>query len=234
MTAQLVTVHRRHNASVLAGVEKRTLTWIATRLPGWITSDHLSALGLGAMALAGAAFAAWPLTGWAPIAIVAALALNWFGDSLDGTLARVRDQQRPRYGYYVDHVIDLAGTMFLVLGMAASGLINPLIGIGVLCGYVLVCAETYLATHVTRVFKMSFLGFGPTELRIVLAIGVAKAAATPLVEVPWLGRVLLFDIGGGIAVVGMMIAFAVSAISNTRALYAEEPIPQARSDARAA
>ena len=113
------TSHVRLNTSVLASIEKRTLIWIAGRLPRWINSDHLSALGLAAMAGAGASFV---LAGTDPVAgallVVLCLLLNWFGDSLDGTVARVRNQQRPRYGYYVDHVIDLTGTALLFAGLA--------------------------------------------------------------------------------------------------------------------
>ena len=114
--------HVRQHNSILAAAEKRALIWMATRLPRWVNSDHLSALGLASMAGAGAAFV---LAASDPVAgaslVVLCLLLNWFGDSLDGTLARVRDQQRPRYGYYVDHVIDLAGTAMLFAGLAASG-----------------------------------------------------------------------------------------------------------------
>ncbi len=114
--------HVRLNTSLLAASERRLLIWIAGRLPRWIHSDHLSALGLAAMAGAGLSF--W-LTGLDPVAgaglVTLCLALNWFGDSLDGTVARVRNQLRPRYGYYVDHVIDLAGTAMVFAGVAASG-----------------------------------------------------------------------------------------------------------------
>ncbi len=102
--------HVRENLSVLAAAEKRILVAIAGRLPRWIGSDHLSLLGLTSMLGAGLSFAAVQFTPWAALAVVAFLAANWFGDSLDGTVARVRGQQRPRYGYYIDHVIDLAGT----------------------------------------------------------------------------------------------------------------------------
>ena len=104
-------------------------------------------------------------------AVVFALLVNWFGDSLDGTLARVRNQQRPRYGFYVDHVLDIVGTAFLVGGMASSGYMNPLLALGLLVAYLLVAAEEFLATHVRHTFHLSFLGFGPTELRIILSVG---------------------------------------------------------------
>jgi phosphatidylglycerophosphate synthase len=219
--------HIREHKSVLAAAEKRALIYIAQRLPRSITSDHLSALGLGSMVAAGASFAAFPWTSWAGVAVVACLAANWFGDSLDGTVARVRQQQRPRYGFYIDHVIDLAGSAALLAGLAASGLMSPVIAAALLSAYLLVSAETYLATHTSGVFRMSFLGFGPTELRILLALGALKAATTPFVDAGPLGSIKLFDIGGLVGIAGLMVAFVASAVRNTRALYLAEPLPGA-------
>ena len=99
------------------------------------------------------------------------LAVNWFGDSLDGTVARVRGHQRPRYGYYLDHAVDLVNATALFTGMAFSGLMDPRLGLALLLGYVLLCAESFLATHAVGVFRISFSGIGPTELRILLSIG---------------------------------------------------------------
>src|SRR5437868_5429433 len=109
--------HTRDYRSALADAEKRLLIRIAHTLPEFISSDHLTALALTSMLAAGPAFATIPRTGWAAAAFIILLALNWFGDSLDGTLARVRHRQRPRYGFYVDHVVDLLGTAALVVGM---------------------------------------------------------------------------------------------------------------------
>ena len=112
--------HTREHRSVLAAVEKRALVAIARRLPAAVNSDHLTALALLAMALAGAGYA---LSRWDVRAlwiVVPALALNWFGDSLDGTVARVRHVERPRYGFYVDHVLDIVGATLLFSGLAAS------------------------------------------------------------------------------------------------------------------
>jgi archaetidylinositol phosphate synthase len=219
------TAHTRHNGSVTAAAEKRLLEAIARRLPAVVNSDHLSALGLAAMAAAGAAFAALRVSRWGAAAVVIALAANWVGDSLDGTLARVRGQLRPRYGYYVDHVIDLAGTTLLVAGIGCSGLMSPLLAASVLAAYLLVSAEAYLTTHAAGVFRMSFLGVGPTELRLLLAIGALKAAATPFVTLGNWPPVLLFDVGGVVAIAGLIAAFIASALGNTRALYVAEPIP---------
>jgi phosphatidylglycerophosphate synthase len=216
--------HMRTNGSPLAAAERRALIHMAHRLPGWVSPDHLSGLGLAAMAGAGVSF--W-LAQFGPAGlagVVIALALNWFGDSLDGTLARVRKQERPRFGFYVDHVIDIAGASMLFGGLALSGFMSPIIALGVLSAYLLVSAEIYLATHVRGVFKMSFLGFGPTELRIVLAIGVVTLAYRPVVSPFGLGPWRLFDIGGVVAIAGMLTAFVVSAIRNTRALFDAERV----------
>jgi phosphatidylglycerophosphate synthase len=216
--------HVREHRSILAAAEKRLLVAIARRLPGWVTSDQLTALALAAMVAAGFAFAAIPQQPSTCILFIALLALNWFGDSLDGTLARVRDQQRPRYGYYVDHVIDLAGTTALLAGMAASGLMTPAVAFAVLAGYFLVAAESYLATHSRGTFRLSFAGFGPTELRIVLAIGAVKVALAPIVSIA--GReLLLLDVGGAVSVIGFVAAFVASSVRNARALFALEPLP---------
>ncbi|HYE89119.1 MAG TPA: CDP-alcohol phosphatidyltransferase family protein [Vicinamibacterales bacterium] len=217
------TTHVRQHNSILAAAEKKALIWIAQRLPRWINSDHLSALGLLAMAGAGTAF--W-IAQSDPIAgaslVVLCLLLNWFGDSLDGTVARVRDQQRPRYGYYVDHVIDLAGTAMLFAGLAASGYMSPSIATLVVAAFFLVSAETYLATHARGVFKMAFIGVGPTELRLLLAAGAIALINAPVVSVFGLGAVRLWDLGGVIGAIGMIMTFVISSARNVHALYVEE------------
>jgi phosphatidylglycerophosphate synthase len=208
---------------VLARSEKQLLVWIAGRLPTWITPDHLSLLGLAAMAGVGGAFAA--ARGWPHVALPLVpllLAMNWFGDSLDGTLARVRRAERPRYGFYVDHVIDMIGTVLLMTGIAFSGYMSPLMAMAVLVAYLAVSAESYLATHARGVFNMAFLGWGPTELRVLLCLG-----ALWLLRQPWITPfgdtpILLFDVGGIIALVGMTVMFVSVAVRNVVALYREE------------
>lgn len=225
MTPAHAGTHIRQNLGILARSEKRLLIWIAARLPRSITSDHLSALGLVSMAAAALSFAAYPFTPWAAAGVVLALVANWFGDSLDGTVARVRNQQRPRYGYYIDHVIDVAGSAMLLIGMACSGLMSPVLALAVLGLYLLVSAESYLATHATGVFRMSFLGFGPTELRIVLAIGAVRAAASPWASIGPFTPVRLFDMGAAVACAGLLVAFVTASVRNARALYLAEPLP---------
>jgi phosphatidylglycerophosphate synthase len=218
-TAQQVRVHQ----SVLAAAEKRLLVRMAGRLPRWINSDHLTLIALAAMALAGAGYAAarWDRRGlWL---VVLALALNWFGDSLDGTLARVRRVERPRYGFYVDHVLDIVGITLLLGGLACSGFMTPVIALAVLVAYLLVAGEVFLATAVHGVFRMSFAGFGPTELRILLAAGTIALFRDPHVDLGAFGRVRMFDFGGAVAALGMCVALAVAVSRNVIALSRLEP-----------
>jgi hypothetical protein len=140
-------------------------------------------------------------------------------------VARVRGHQRPRYGYYLDHAVDLVNATALFAGMAFSGLMDPRLGLALLVGYVTLCAESFLATHAVGVFRISFSGVGPTELRILLSIGALAAIARPVVAPFGLGPVALFDLGGAISVAGMAIAFGVSTWRNAGVLYRAEPLP---------
>ena len=218
--------HTRINTGVLAAVEKRTLIWMARRLPHWVNSDHLTLLALASMAAAGAAF--WASRYWLPALgiVIAALALNWFGDSLDGTVARVRRHERPRYGFYVDHVLDIVGITLLVGGLALPGFMSPIVGLVFLVAYLLVAAEVFLATAVNGQFRMSFLNIGPTELRILLAIGTVTLFVRPTVSLFGFGEFHLFDVGFGIGALGLGIALLTSAAQTTAALYRAEPLPR--------
>lgn len=205
-----------------AAGEKRLLMWMAERLPQRVHSDHLTTLAALAMIGAAAAYATasqWPM---ALHLVNVCLLINWFGDSLDGTVARVRNQQRPRYGFYVDHVLDCAGIALLLIGMAASGLMSITVALAFLVAYLLVSIEVYLATYCLAKFRMSFLGFGPTELRILLAVGNLAALNTPMVDVFGMS-IRLFDVGAAVAIPGLLLAFAWSAIGNGRALFIAEP-----------
>ena len=207
--------------SFLAEPEHRALRWLAARMPNWVNSDHLTVLGLFSMLAAG--FAYWTASRY-PIALLAVcgfLALNWFGDSLDGTLARFRDQQRPRYGFYVDHVVDALGALFLLGGLAFSGFMHPAIAIGLLLAYNLLAMESYLATYTTGEFRLTHFMFGPTELRVLLVIGNVYVLYKPIVHL--FGSVYrLFDVGGAVGIVGMLAVFTLTTYRNTVKLYRKE------------
>jgi len=210
--------------SLLNAIEKRTLIWLAQRLPAFVSSDHLTLLALAAMAGAGLSYWAARFTPAGLWLVIVFLAINWFGDSLDGTLARVRQQPRPRFGYYVDHVVDAIGAVFLFGGLAASGFMSAPVTAVLLIAYFLLCLEVYLATVSLGEFRMSFFGMGPTELRIVLAIGNIALLVHPTVMVA--GHAFkLFDVGGMAGALGLVATFVFSAARNTRTLYRAEPLP---------
>ena len=224
MSETAVRSHVRQNLSLLAAPERRVLLWLANRLPGWVTSDQLTALALMAMVGSGLAYWSASRNPAGLVLVVVGLIVNWFGDSLDGTLARVRNQQRPRYGFYVDHVVDLIGTCALLGGLGLSGYMSPVVALGLLVAYLLVSAEVYLATHACGVFRLSMWKFGPTELRILLAIGTVALLSKPWVVV--LGQPYrLFDVGGVVAIAAMAAALLWSTARNTAALYRAEPLP---------
>ncbi len=200
---------KRIQQSVSAAYEKRLLIWMAERTPAWINSDHLTSLGFAAQLLTGAAYAMSGFSRAWLVAAIAFLALNWLGDSLDGTLARVRQHQRPRYGFYVDHILDSIGSVALMGGLALSGYMSPLIAVGLLVLFLLLSIQSYLATYTLGEFRMSFWSFGPTELRLLL---VAGNLALFRVQTVFHGHFKLFDFGGAIGIIAMtaMLLFHVA------------------------
>src|ERR1700733_1666568 len=183
----------RKQLSLLAKIEKRVLIWLALRMPAWVNSDHLTVLGFAAMLAAGLCYWAASRDRRALIGVIVALAVNWFGDSLDGTLARVRNRLRPRYGFYVDHICDAIGTFFLMGGLALSSYMNPFIALGLLIAYFLLSIEVYLTTYTIGAFHLSFWSFGPTELRLLLCIGNIALFFRPVVKIAG-QHYLLFDV----------------------------------------
>ena len=214
----------RINRSLTASVEKRLLHWLASQAPRWVTSDKLTALGFAAQIAAGACYALTRFDRRVLLLVIACLALNWLGDSLDGTLARVRQQQRPRYGFYVDHVVDIFGATVLMLGLGYSGLLHWPIAAAMLVGFLLLSGESYLATYTLGRFHLSQGLFGPTEIRILLAMGNLALLRSPYATI-FGHRLLLFDIGGAIASAVMLAMAVVTAVRHTAELYHQEPLP---------
>jgi len=215
---------KRTQQSFLAVVEKKTLLWLAARTPSWINSDHLTVLGLAAMAAAGAGYW-WSRTNRAGlILVIICLAMNWLGDSLDGTLARFRNCPRPRYGFYVDHIVDAFSAFFLLGGLALSGYMSPWVALGLLVVYLMLSIEVYLATYTLGDFTISYFKMGPTELRLLLCVGNLALLWKSMVHLA--GRSYrMFDVGGSIGISGMMLVLLISIIRNTVRLYRREPLP---------
>jgi archaetidylinositol phosphate synthase len=214
---------RRVQESWVAAHEKRALLWLAARTPQWIGSDHLTGLGLAAQIGAGVCYALAQWNKYALFGVIACLALNWLGDSLDGTLARVRQQLRPRYGFYVDHMVDSFGALALMGGLALSGYMAPWIAIGLLIAFLMLSIQSYLATHALGEFRLSFWRFGPTELRILLALGNLALLWKPRIHF-CAGYYRLFDVGGVIGLAGMALIVVFFTAQNTVRLYREERI----------
>ena len=209
----------RVHGSLLAAIEKRALVWMAERMPAWVNSDHLTLLGFAAQIATGVCYALAAHDRRMLLAAVVCLAVNWFGDSLDGTLARVRQRQRPRYGFYVDHMIDSIGAVAMMGGLALSGYMHPVIAIGLLIAFLLLSIQSYLATYTLGEFHLSVWRFGPTELRVLLAVGNLA-----MFRWAWVihGRCRLFDIGGAIGLAVMLLMLVVVSLKNTVRLYREE------------
>jgi len=213
----------RTNGALTADVERRALQWMALRAPLWVTSDGLTMLGLGAQVAAGVCYALARVDRRALLGVIVCMVLNWLGDSLDGTLARVRCQQRPRYGFYVDHMVDVFGTVALMGGLAASGLVHGAVAMAMLLGFLVLASESYLATYTLGRFELSQGWFGPTELRLLLIAGNLAVMRSAWVTV--LGhRVLLLDLGGGIGAVGMLALALVVTARHTAQLFRAEPL----------
>ena len=214
----------RVNRSLTAAAEKQALVWMAQRAPSWLTSDQLTTLGLAAQFGAGAFYVLSRYNRFALLGVTGCIVLNWLGDSLDGTLARVRNQQRPRYGFYVDHIVDVFGATALMCGLGLSGFVHWPIALAMLIAFLLLSAESYLATYTLSCFQMSQGLFGPTEIRILLILGNLALLRSPYATI--LGhRFLLFDIGGIIAATVMFGMAAFTTFRHTADLYRQEPLP---------
>jgi archaetidylinositol phosphate synthase len=213
----------RIQESFVAELERHALAYLAARMPSWISSDQLTILGFVSQCSAGICYALARSNPDALLVGILCLALNWLGDSLDGTLARVRRRERPRYGFYVDHISDTVAAFFLMGGLAVSGYIHPGVALGMLIAFLILSIEAYLATYTLGRFRLSYWKFGPTEIRILLAVGNLALLYHPRIEM-LKRQVLLFDLGGMVAIVGMAGMFFASTIEHTARLYRQEEL----------
>ena len=210
------TLARRDLRSLTARAERRLLVSIARRLPASVTPDGLTALGVCAMAGAGLCYRLVPLAPVALLGVNLFLVLNWFGDSLDGTLARVRRRERPRYGFYLDHLVDGLGAAAVMAGLAGSGLVRPGLALAGLAAYLLLQLHIALKAHATGVFQIAFAGIGGTELRIlVILLNTAALVWRPIVLAPGLG---LLEVALGTALALLTVTLLLDAVATARSL----------------
>ncbi|HEY7529537.1 MAG TPA: CDP-alcohol phosphatidyltransferase family protein [Gemmatimonadota bacterium] len=214
---------------VLARFERRVLPWLARRLPSWVTPDHLTLLGI--LAAIGIS-AAYLLSNEDPAwlwAVNALLVVHWFGDSLDGTLARVRRIERPKYGYYLDHLTDAFSTVAIGLGIGLSPYMLLSIGLAIVIAYLVLSINVYLETHVFGVFRLGYSWVGPTEARAVLFVvnGLLAAGAGLDFTIREIGLTPL-DVIGVLAAATMIALLLVRVGANLRTLAREEPAGRVR------
>lgn len=211
----------RVQESFIAPLERRALNYLAGRMPDWVKPDHLTLLGFASLLMAGVFYAMarqWPE---ALLLVNLCIVINWFGDSLDGTLARKRNRQRPRYGYYVDHMVDTFGAVAISCGLALSGYMSERIATAALIAYLVLSINVFLAAHAMGIFRLSFWKFSPTEARMLLCVGNTYVYFKPMVGV--LGeRHLLYDVAGAVAAIVMLAMALASAALNIAELYRQE------------
>ena len=215
----------RVRAALTADIEKRVLESLARRLPGWVHSDHLTVLGVIAALGTGAGYALSVLSPhWLWLAS-ASLVVNWYGDSLDGTLARVRHAQRPRYGYYLDHAVDAFTTLVVGLGVGLSPFISLYMGLAIVIVYLLMSINVYLESKVYSEFRMDYGVVGPTEARILLIVLntiaiwlTTSGGVTPAAIEPWASR----GVAVAVALMGMLLTWRFGV--NLRRLAEEDPL----------
>jgi phosphatidylglycerophosphate synthase len=179
--------HVRVNDTFLAPLERVALRWLAAHMPDWVHPDLLTAFGFFGTLLV---FAGYILTNYSPWFLWLAslgFVLNWFGDSLDGTLARYRNIERPKYGFFVDHTVDLLDQLFIFIGLGLSPYVHFEIALFALIGYFLLSAMAYIDTIVTGRFQISYARLGPTEMRILTILTNAAIffIGNPLIRLPW-------------------------------------------------
>ena len=210
---------RRDLTFLLADPERRLLRAIAGRLPRWVTSNHLTVLGVLGAVSAGIAYALSNLSPiWLAVAS-ASLVVNWFGDSLDGTLARVRRAERPRYGYYLDHIVDAFATAAIGAGIGLSPYVDLGVALALVLVYLVLSINVYLETAAFGVFRLGYGRIGPTEARLVLI--VANTLLALGAPGPMLTTIANWTLG--LLVVGMLVAAAVRIAGNLAALAELEP-----------
>ena len=225
--------HRREPRHLLRPFEAHVLPRLASSLPGWVLPDHLTVVGIASALAIGACYA---LSDRSPAYLWAAGGLwivNWFGDSLDGTLARVRRIERPRYGYYLDHITDMFAAAFVCVGLGLSPYLSLPVALTILIGFYLMSMNVYLETYVLGVFQFGYDWIGPTELRVILIIAGSALAlgldpAMRLGDVP----VGILDVLGLLGVFGMLTMLGRRIYSNLSHLARLEPANVVKDDER--
>ncbi|MDE5710567.1 MAG: CDP-alcohol phosphatidyltransferase family protein [Bacteroides sp.] len=217
----------RIQTSLLNAMEKKVLVWLAERQPAWMTSDILTYTGvLGAVICAVGFILAHIDTGYLWLSSFG-LFVNWYGDSLDGTLARVRHAQRPIYGFFIDHTLDAVTICIMCIGAGLSPMFRLDVAMLVLAGYLVLSIYTYISTILKDEFRLTYGSFGPTEFRLVVSLMNTIFMYTPLSEFSWVvcGQALgVFDIMGLLISLFLFGAWLSQFLTDRRMLSERDPL----------
>jgi len=218
-----ISEHQRINDILLGPLERPAIKWLVEHMPRWVNSDHLTFFGLFAALMIGVSY--WA-TRFSPNYLWLAslgFVLNWFGDSLDGNLARYRKEERPRYGYYIDHIVDTVSEISIFLGLGLSPYVSFNIAVMGLIGYLCMTVQVYITTNVRGVFKISYGKFGPTEIRAlaIIANTLIFIIGNPTISLPF-GEFGLYNIIVGIVVILLFLIFFITVFQEARLLDKED------------
>jgi archaetidylinositol phosphate synthase len=206
------TKHTRVIDTITGRLERRTLQWLAARMPAWVTPDVLTFIGLLGAVIISASYLFYRYAPWLLWVACLGFAINWFGDSLDGTLARFRRIERPRYGFFVDHSVDAVNTALVYYGLSVTPFVSFPIAVVALVGYLLLTIYTCLSTYTVEEFKISYAYMGPTEIRLIaiLCSIVTYFNPTRFVHMPF-GVYSFFEL----IMLGMIVVFYSAYILST-------------------
>jgi phosphatidylglycerophosphate synthase len=207
------------NDILLGPLERPALQWMAERMPRWVTPDVLTGIGVVGSLMTFAGY--WASSAAAAFLWLASLGLvvNWFGDSLDGTLARYRKIERPKFGFFIDHTVDAISETLIVFGLGLSPYVTFEVAAVALIGYLLMSVLVYVRTYVTGEFRISYGRFGPTEVRLIIIIFNAVLFFVGVQEVTlWFGEVSVYDFAIGGLGVALIMVFLVSTTIEARQL----------------
>ncbi|HAF49137.1 MAG TPA: hypothetical protein DCL08_07865 [Anaerolineaceae bacterium] len=212
--------HKRENDILLGFLERPALKWLAAHMPAWVTPDVLTWIGIFASILIFISYALTNVSQYFLILASFGFVLNWFGDSLDGTLARYRHIERPRFGFLIDHFVDAISTVLIFIGLGISPYVDLTVASMGVIAYLLVSIMVYLITYVTGVFNITSAKIGPTEIRVlaILANTTMLFIGNPKVNLPIFGPTTLYTLFVGFIALLMTLYFLINTSIQARKL----------------